>query len=150
MTPRSAKRPVASTKSTSTPFNDVKAMKSRQKLFFPPLSSIQHDPSKATPTNGPPTVTPTDDLPSEGPLKAAPTDDLVNEVVDDDMKEVDRGQVPVEDIGEDEDIGAEDIGGDEAMDNIIDELKNLQNNNSNLHKQLEVIIVIHVKTLTHT
>ena len=118
-------------------------MASQQKLFFPPLSSIQHDPPKTT-----------------------PIDEPVGEIVDDELKEVDRGLVPVEDIGEDRDVGGGDIGGttrdidkdngdtedvgsdagdignDEAMESIIDELKKLQDSNNDLHKQLEVSMLV--------
>ena len=118
-------------------------MASRQKLFFPPLSSIQHDPPKTT-----------------------PIDEPVGEIVDDELKEVDRGLVPVEDIGEDRDVGGGDIGGtirdidkdngdtedvgsdagdignNEAMESIIDELKKLQDSNNDLHKQLEVSLLV--------
>ena len=118
-------------------------MASRQKLFFPPLSSIQHDPPKTT-----------------------SIDEPVGEIVDDELKEVDRGLVPVEDIGEGSDVGGGDIGGttrdidkdngdtegigsdagdignNEAMESIIDELKKLQDSNNDLHKQLEVSMLV--------
>ena len=118
-------------------------MASRQKLFFPPLSSIQHD-----------------------TLKTTSIDEPVGEIVDDELKEVDRGLVPVEDIGEDRDVGGGDIGGttrdidkdngdtegvgsdagdignNEAMESIIDEIKKLQDSNNDLHKQLEVSMLV--------